>query len=261
MLFPFLPVQKPSRQNRHPEAKFRFAAVPLVVFFGGFGSCFLDGHPAEIPSSEAIHGFIAKLSDEVGEPVPAIEACYAIGNYPVYSSRYDHVTDSHFDEGESDLETLFDWIESEAEGRPLILAGQSHGGWTAMKAVLHMKRNVDVLNTADPISVVNCHAAAFSASTIGHTILGFKPWDGCTKAPEDLRPDYKEIAAKTGRWNNFYQTETKFLHSSKIHAADFNQRLTFDGWSMNPFRGHAWTEGDARVWDKLLESAKASLAL
>jgi hypothetical protein len=261
MLFPFLPVEKSPRQGRSSMTKFRFAAVPMIVFFGGFGSCFVDGHPSEIPSSEVIDSFIARLSEEVGEPVPAIKTCYAIGNYPVYSSHYDHVTGEYFDEGSSDLETLFDWIESESAGRPLILAGQSHGGWTAMKAVLHMKRRVDLLNTADPISVTNCHAAAFSASTVGHTILGFKPWNGCTEAPLDLRPHYKEIAAKTGHWNNFYQTETKFLHSSKIQAADFNQKLTFDGWSMNPFRGHAWTEGDSRVWDKLLESVKSALKL
>lgn len=236
--------------------------APLVVFFGGFGSCFMNGHPSEIPSSRVIHEFVENLSQELGGmEIPAIETCYAIGNSPVYSSRFDHNSGTHPDYGSSDLETLFDWIEAESEGRPLVLIGQSHGGWTAMKAVLHMKRPVEVLTTSDPISVENCHAAAFSASTVGHTVLGFEPWPGCTEAPQDLKADFKKIAAKTGQWNNFYQTETTFLHSGKIREADFNKRLTFQGWSLNPFRGHAWTEGDSRVWGKLMQSVKSALAL
>ena len=236
--------------------KHQFAVAPFVVFFGGFGSCFIDGHPSEIRASQTIQNFLQEVSDSAGEPVPAIKACFAIGSDPIYSSRYDHRDQSHPDAGFSDIETLFDWIESSSEGRPLVFVGQSHGGWTAMKAVLHMNRKVDVLTTADPISVQNCDATTFSASTIGYATLGFSPWAGCTRAPTDLKPRFAEIRARTGIWHNFYQTETTFLHSSKIPEATTNQRLTFTGWSMNPMRGHASTESDHRVWSAALNSTR-----
>lgn len=236
----------------------KFAVAPFVAFFGGFGSCFVDGHPSEIRSSRAIHEFIQNVSDASGgEAVPAIKACYAIGNDPVYSSKYDHRDKAHTEVASSDLATLFDWVEKESGGRPLILVGQSHGGWTAMKAALHMNRQVDVLTTADPISVEECHAAAFSASTIGYATLGFKPWPGCTRAPLDLKPHFARIRAKTGIWHNFYQTETTFLRSSAIPEATTNEHLTYSGWTMNPIRGHAYTEGDHRVWSKVLETTRA----
>ncbi len=239
--------------------KHRFAVAPFVVFFGGFGSCFVDGHPSEIRSSQTIHNFIQDLSEAAGETVPAIKACFAIGNSPIYSARYDHSDESHSEAGSSDFETLFDWIETESAGRPLILVGQSHGGWTAMKAALHMKRKVDVLTTADPISVETCDATAFAASTSGYAVFGFQPWPGCTQAPIDLEDKFAEIRSKTGVWHHFYQTETAFLHSSEIPEATSNEKLTYTVSSMNPFGSHAWTESDYRVWDKVLDSARALL--
>ena len=239
--------------------KHRFAVAPFVVFFGGFGSCFVNGHPSEIRSSQTIHNFIQQLSEAAGEAVPAIKACYAIGNDPIYSARYDHSDQSHSDAGSSDFETLFDWIESESAGRPLILVGQSHGGWTAMKAALHMKRTIDVLTTADPISVETCDATAFAASTSGYAIFGFQPWPGCTRAPLDLEDRFAEIRAKTGVWHHFYQTETAFLHSSGIPEATTNDQLSYNVRSVNPFGSHAWTESDYRVWDQVLDSARALL--
>ncbi|NDE17987.1 alpha/beta fold hydrolase [bacterium] len=241
-----------------PTMTHRFAVAPFVAFFGGFGSCFVDGHPSEIRSSHAIQEFIQNVSDAAaGESIPAIKACYAIGNDPVYSGRYHHKNQTHTEVGSSDLETLFDWIERESAGRPLILVGQSHGGWTAMKAALHMKRHVEVLATADPISVEECDATAFSASTLGYATLGFKPWPGCTRAPLDLKPRFAEIRAKSGVWHNFYQTETTFLRSSAIPEASTNELLTYTGWTMNPIRGHAYTESDRRVWSKILDAARA----
>lgn len=239
--------------------KHRFAVAPFVVFFGGFGSCFINGHPSEIRSSQAIHNFIQAVSMAAGEPVPAAKTCYAIGNDPIYSSRYDHTDQSHPEAGSSGLESLFDWIESESEGRPLVLVGQSHGGWTAMKAALHMSRKVDVLTTADPVSVEECDSVAFSASSTAYAVFGFKPWLGCTRAPLDLKPRFAEIRAKTGVWHHFYQTETTFLHSSKINEATSNEHLTYKGWSMNPFRGHAYTESDERVWSKVLIATKEAM--
>lgn len=260
----------------------QLVATPLIVFFGGFGSCFFNGHPSEIQASANIHEFANSVNDSLAESLEVprdqvrstvIKTCYAIGNRTVYSSYYHPESRSHSDVGQSSLEELFQWIDANGRGRPVILIGQSHGGWTAMKAAANLTTRINLLATIDPISVKNCHAGAFSASTTGYATAGFEPWRGCTEAPTDFGAEQSSaIRENTLHWINFYQLETRFLHSSSIVEADENVRLRFgraprastylvsirnstEG-SWNPFQAHAATETSPYVWERITNLAR-----
>lgn len=242
--------------------------APLVVFFGGFGSCFINGNPAEIRSSEQIHQFAEFLTkkssaDSNGKKLPqdptVVKTCYALGNRTTYSAIYQPATRQHSTIFAAPLDELIEEIDMLARKRPVILIGQSHGGWTAMKVAGQLSQPVTLLATIDPISVINCHAAAFSISTTGYATAGFTPWSGCTEAPTDFGDELEVIRENAQNWLNFYQLETRFLHSSRISIADANIRVRFNSaspddvteGSWNPFQAHAATETSPRIWRQI----------
>jgi pimeloyl-ACP methyl ester carboxylesterase len=111
------------------------------------------------------------------------------------------------------------------------LAGHSYGGWLAMKTGLALPAGVDVggLVTIDPISQANC------------TILN--PAD-CTEAPSDIVPaDRQTLRQRVGTWDNFYETNTFFLHSSAIAEASANTQLDATHFSIE-VQPAIWTAFD-----------------
>ena len=122
-----------------------------------------------------------------------------------------------------------------ARERPIaktFITGHSYGGWLALKTTLESNLSTTYLYSNDPISRKTC---SFSSPS------------GCTSAPTDISKDhYAEIAEKTDSWENYYQTQTWYLHSSKISQADKNVKVGTSHTSIDdhePF----WTSFGDRI--------------
>ncbi len=209
-------------------------ARPLVVAFGGFGSCAVAGYTSEMKASNFI--------DELAESLDAdlIKTCFALSSQTVFAENIDH--DESF---RGPISDLFGFIEQAAQG-PVYLVGQSYGGWVAMQAALQISPKIQVLGlaTIDPISMKTCAPSNFA----GSILLGSDP--GCTQAPRDLERNFSRIKDRVGHWYHFYQTEYSNLHSSDIPTATTSSMVQY-GESWHPFGAHALTETDERIWQDI----------
>ena len=154
--------------------------------------------------------------------------------YHLSSQEPNTVRAAHID----DFYGLIKQLARESSG--VYLAGHSYGGWLAMKAVLEFSEDEEFrdyplrLYTVDPISRVHC-----SFATPG----------GCRSAPQDFSTTQKErIAEQTLAWQNFYQTNTWYLHSSEIEESDENHHID---------SSHTNIDGTRSVWEQISSNVKA----
>jgi pimeloyl-ACP methyl ester carboxylesterase len=209
-------------------------ARPMVVAFGGFGSCAVAGYTSEMKASVMIDHLARNLDADL------IKTCFALSTSTVFAEN--------IESGEGfrgSISDLFDFIAESADG-PILLVGQSYGGWLALQASLHLPSEIRILGlaTIDPISMETCSPANFA----GSILIGSDP--GCTEAPSDLASKFERIKRRVGDWHHFYQTEFSNLHSSRIPIATTNQKLSY-GESWHPFGAHALTETDPRIWNNI----------
>ena len=115
----------------------------------------------------------------------------------------------------------------------VVVIGHSYGGWLAMQTLLHARLKVSLF-TIDPISPVNC------------AFLKPQNWLGCIKAPTDI--PYDIVAQRTFDWHNFFQTSTRYLHSSEIPQARKNIYLSGSG--------HTTIDNHQAIWQAFVDNLK-----
>jgi hypothetical protein len=223
-------------------------ARPVIIFSGGFGSCFVAGYTSEIKASAQMDEFVERVRAETGQDPAQIRTCYAFGSDQIYVSSDALGTDSETMTREGFHQVVQQTVSVASEGQgpasvKIYLWGQSHGGWTAMDLVRKVSGlNYRILMTVDPISVENCGPAVFS----GGVLTGYAP--GCNEAPADMRPSGKTIAGRVGRWVNWYQTQFPHLHSDKIPSAHENIFRSYEDDFWNLAGAHGMIEVDPEVW-------------
>jgi len=112
---------------------------------------------------------------------------------------------------------------------PVILIGHSYGGWASMYLTETIRPSIRIsaLFTLDAIST---ECGPFQV------VMGSAP---CKQAPKDL--NNKLIIKRVNHWENFYQNQDSWLHSSEIPEA-LNHLMTYRG-------PHTQIDSDPNVWN------------
>jgi len=211
----------------------------LLVVMGGNNSCHQDAQGrASSPYGLNMYAPFSHLVDELksteGRSLDFVLTCHNDDAvvHTVTSDDPQHLVDM-------DLDQVAPRIEAFAQTRQdahIFIAGHSYGGWLAMKVVLALDHRikVDDLYTIDPISRVDCSPS--------------KPF-GCQSAPTDITADGRQALVDwTGRWTNFWEVRTFYLHSAAIHEADEN---------VEEFTTHFDIDTSADVWTHISQAVKA----
>ncbi len=209
----------------------------LLVILGGNTSCKQDADGVGSPLAMDMHTPFENLRKDLEESglyaVDYFLSCHN-SDAAVHFSASDapgRLFSTDFTGAQAKIDELF---ETGAAHR-LIMAGHSYGGWLAMKSALVLKEKLATLITIDPISR-QC------------TILS--PGN-CTQAPKDVTHEQRlTIKGNAGRWLNFWQDQTSYLHSSVIPEADDN---------FEELVGHTAMDTQADVWDKLGRAIKQAV--
>lgn len=228
-------------------------SAPIMIFMGGFGSCALNGDTSEIKSGSMISSLMNQAVETYGEDIVEVRTCYAIGSERIFVSAPKLGLDSTAMTRDELSQKIAEAASSDGDS-PVYLWGQSHGGWTAMDLVRRLPQlQYRVMNTVDPISVVNCGPAVF----VGGVLSGSAP--GCRGAPTDLESDYKQISKSVAHWTNWYQLEFPLLHSGIIDGAKENIERSFDASWWIPMGAHRLMETDPVMWQKASSMVIADL--
>lgn len=215
----------------------------LMLYFGGFGSCMVNGSLSELKAGPQIDAFVAALKDGGYSHVTVLRSCFAIGNSRMFS-RFDGEW-GYESSPEEFLEEL-PAVAHDVSGDVFIM-GQSHGGTMAMRATIALKNfDIKALVTFDPISIANCGAGGVTSG-----IFGGQPSQGCSEDPADLRPLHHKIANATDRWINFYQSQFYLVHSAAIDAADENREMSYDDPDDATVNAHVRITADEELWSYL----------
>lgn len=206
----------------------------LLVLLGGNASCIEDADGQPSPEWMDMQGPFRDLakhaSDNQGRGprrVSMLSTCHQLDSLLHWTT-----SDRHDDPSIADLQRTGEIIESfrvSTQSRHVILIGHSYGGWLAMKLASAAEiMGLEGLFTIDPISRVHCSVS--------------RPL-GCTAAPQDFDSDARDrIAQVSGRWINFWQNRTLYLHSSIIPEANANQQID---------AGHTAIDNHAAVWSTI----------
>ena len=214
------------------DAQSKWAAL----VFGGNASCHPFGNDASSPYGLSMYTqfdeVVQDLRSQHAADVDYFLICHTVtGRIYYVSSAAPKVVSEVAPERLAEKVTEF----THAHGvQRLHAVGHSHGGWWALKLALQLADQIhfDRLVTIDPISRVTCRPPNIS---------------GCLGAPHDIsEPEYQQIAASVGKWSNYYQSRTPYLHSSAIPSASENIELPID---------HLKIDNSAEVWRQIRESA------
>ena len=207
-----------------------------ALVFGGNASCHPFGNDASSPYGLSMYtqfDEVARdLQSQYAAEVDYFITCHTrIGRIFYVSSAAPKIVSEVAPERLAEKVTEF----TQAYGvRRIHAVGHSHGGWWALKLALQLSDQIhfDRLVTIDPISRVTCRPPNIT---------------GCLGAPHDIsEAEYQKIAASVGKWSNYYQSRTPYLHSSAIPSASENIELPVD---------HLKIDNSAEVWQQVRESA------
>ncbi|MEZ4743489.1 MAG: hypothetical protein R3B45_13770 [Bdellovibrionota bacterium] len=187
--------------------------IPIIFGFAGNNSCNSDAGELGF---DGIYGQILdlqrRLVEEGHAEVEYFVTCYTNGaNKISYLNSWEQ-RPKLLQEESVVREKVFEKLRSLHHAKSLMV-GHSYGGWLAMSLAksLSAEEELGYFYTLDPISKKNCN---------------FSDLDGCNEAPRDILPEMREhIAVSTDEWNNYYQDNTWFLHSSAISHASSNVKL------------------------------------
>ena len=207
-----------------------------ALVFGGNASCHPFGGDASSPYGLSMYTqfdeVVQDLRNQHGASVDYFLTCYTVKGLIFYVSSGAPKLVSQV-APELLAEKILEFTEANVVRR-LHAIGHSHGGWQALKLALQLDGQVyfDKLVTIDPISRVNCRPPNIT---------------GCLRAPRDISEcEYQKISSSVGKWSNYYQIRTPYLHSSPIASASENIELSLD---------HFKIDNSAEIWRQIREAA------
>jgi pimeloyl-ACP methyl ester carboxylesterase len=190
----------------------------VLGLFGGYVSCSGDANaPLKGTWMERYLGEVQQGLKKSGAP----EAKYIISCFKLDVSRVVFMTsDKPSEVREDSLSQLFSTFEASVNklpGTSVSIVGHSYGGWLSLSLLDQVKTkfNVDSLTTLDPISRSQC-----TPPDVVNSFLGAPPFPGCTRAPADFdAAKLTDVKQRTKTWLNFYQTDSRLLHSGQLLGA------------------------------------------
>lgn len=198
--------------------------TPVFAFLGGYATCKdpLQGFKSIDKSRAALLLKEAKAAAiGSGRPEPkTLLACYsAEPSTLVYklSANPGVVRQSALPEMIAALTKLVNSVTAPE----VYIVGHSYGAWAGMKLALALPATAKVraLIAVDPISSKNCLPRQFLGSLLA------RPTPGCIEAPKDFTvAELAAVALRVRTWLNLYETDSPFLHSGPVAAAQNSMR-------------------------------------
>lgn len=282
---------------------------PILVMMGGFNSCVTsdagfgpDGQGLDEPSrkleaalDEQVAANVKRAygnDEETASYTPPrwVMSCYDKSGTMYIRSAHGPAAAVQTD-GDH-LDPLFAAIIGEERPfwpSPVYFISHSHGGWTAMQAVLKFEEyanreysgasapKIGGLVTIDPISYKNCGPSTYitaAAITVGAGVIPaavLNPLAECQVAPSDIsNAERAQIIQKVGpsRWKHYYQTNFIPLHSGPFDG-DAQPSLSLDmssflsvsaGGAVPSFNGHTAIHTLTSIWYSTEVMIKQDLA-
>ena len=221
---------RPSSLSKDAQPKW------AALVFGGNASCHPFGNDASSPYGLSMYTqfdeVVRDLRSQYAADVDYFLICHTVTGRIYYASSAAPKIVSEV-APERLAKKVTEFTQTHGVQR-LHAVGHSHGGWWALKLALQLADQIhfDRLVTIDPISRVTCRPPNIM---------------GCLGAPRDIsESEYQQIAESVGKWSNYYQSRTPYLHSSAIPGASENIELPID---------HLKIDNSAEVWRQIRESA------
>jgi predicted alpha/beta hydrolase family esterase len=209
----------------------RSGKIPLIIAIGGRESCVKDGSSEESPFYSS---FYDELKHRYGKRVSPrkradfMVACHNADLTMSYYTSWNHELKKNISELSLYRKISKVYRAKRRRASATILLGHSFGGWVAMKYLSFSQKKFDIFYTIDPISKKMC---------------GFRNPSACQISPPYITiGERRTIKKLVQRWINFFQTETIWLHASKIVESTLNIKLKF---------GHTEIDNSKRVWQEL----------
>ncbi len=203
----------------------------LFVALGGYSSCNKTG-PTSIGMYNNFQEFLTKVKQSRPDTnIRYLVAC--LGDVKPPKGQGQFITSENPDTIQhGDTTRVRDEIESLTKlsnDMKVFIVGHSYGGWMSMylPSIISPTINIAGLFTLDPISY-KCGKS--------QVVLG---GSACKQAPKDL--NNQEILQRVGLWENFYQNQDTWLHSSSIPEAN-NHLMKYRG-------PHNKVDRDPTVWN------------
>jgi hypothetical protein len=187
----------------------------LFIVMGGNNTCARANNSEGVTplKSSLYESFVAKVLNRAHANFNYFVTCYKDAESTIYYTRSEDLTVVE----SADLSEFSSLMTSlQADMQKIYMIGHSYGGWLAMKLGQKFAREFDQemiagLYTVDPISREYCSWGS--------------PF-GCQDAPQDFNAnERRKLNEVSGKWINFYQTQTWYLHSAAMKEADENVKV------------------------------------
>ncbi len=222
------------------------ATESTILFSGGWNSCNPDARRTDV-YKRAIR--FLDMRAKMGVYYNVVATCYKklTDKVYVFSSRSKNKLAS------ATHNELYRFLKNTSQtttSQTISFVGHSYGGWLAMKAATNLSNQLTIngLATLDPISVESCNILKAIRSPYQLIRAVYK---GCVRAPDDV--NYGLISLHVDWWDNFYQDNSRLLHSSAIDKAN-NHFLDYSyNRVLSPFKAHMAVDSDDRAWERFSE--------
>jgi hypothetical protein len=218
------------------------SGVPVLFLLGGRDSCKYVNESDELsPLGSGLYESFKILMDRMAsdglQKPEYFAACHYNGSEDMaFVSSWDQ--EVQYDRSEDEVRRAILKKRSEIQQSQAIIVGHSFGGWIAMSLVseLTQSKAMGQLYTLDPISKIECSF--------------FSP-DGCNSAPGDFQQtDRQKMTRNSTQWQNYYQEQSFFIHSSSIEEADRNFYVDLD---------HTDMDQDSEAWEAIYQGTISQL--
>lgn len=216
--------------RRHEaELKGQPAERPLIVGLGGYNTCMTGTQHGswEAPLGMTLHlrteNLRRTLQANYGIEVDVILSCFTRFTELRFVESTDNYAKLNTNQQINDfIRLLHQKIDKHSK---VYIMSHSYGGWLGMRTVAEYqgsRTHIKSLYSVDPISRPHCQIENPFA------------WGGCRLSPPDIDDKARQlIGESTGRWFNFWQNQTFYLHSAEISQADNNMRLAREHTDIN----------------------------
>ena len=224
----------------------------LVVAMGGYLSC----PSGDLYSSDYLYNVnnLEAKAWEKGRDFKKIISCYDTSMADP-SNLTIHFAMPDGGQQNDNVYSFMAQVEGVVNSHPnhdLYVIGHSHGGWLSLKLMgtKNFNQKAKFYASVDPISRTACSPQSFIDNTINGLFNLVNP---CQQFPTDISGGEKgHIYSNTEVWKNYYQENTRFLHSGGTDSAGNVRKDYGPEGDMDPFNNaHLKIFNDGSIWGEL----------
>lgn len=222
----------------------------ILLVSGGWGSCKSDKTFSYIFEQSAR---LAHKALEKNIHYKIVATCYGkfSGDMSIFLSWQPEKLFSGNPKQLSDF--LYKISQQKEDPTSIYIMGHSYGGWLGLAVASYFPKGTALngLMSIDAISKINCRPVELIWSYL-RSSLGTWPHQGCVEAPSDFSmSDLNHIKELSGWWENYFENQSIYLHSTAIkHADNFVVNFEVNG-PFEIFDPHRKIFFDSRVWGRI----------